>query len=134
MFNMICILLIVVSLILMTITVILVINCYRKLKNYKECVGVIINFYEGTSLASDNFGQKMISPIISYTVNGKNYEFIGNYCSTSMKVGQEIKILYNKENPAKATIKDGLYFAPIITGSLAVLFTFFLVIFCIYFF
>jgi len=39
-----------------------------------------------------------------------------------MKVGQEVKVLYNKEDNSKATIKTGIYFAPIITGGLTLLF------------
>lgn len=131
MLDMIYLLLVVVSMILLAVTVILVMNSYKKLKNYNECTGVIVKFYEATSPASADFGEKAISPVVSYTVSGKNYEFIGNYCSTSMKVGQEIKILYNKDNPAKATMKAGLYFAPIVTGALALLAIIALVIFVI---
>lgn len=131
MLDMILGLLIVVPLILLAVTVVLAVNSYKKLKKYKQCTGVIVKFYEGEPVAPDRFGEIAISPVISYTAGGKNYEFIGNYCSTSMKVGQEIQILYNEENPAKATIKTGLYFGPIVTGALTLFFASALVIFLI---
>ena len=39
-----------------------------------------------------------------------------------MRIGQKIQILYDLEDHSKATIKAGLYLAPIITGGIALLF------------
>lgn len=131
MLDLIWILLVVVPMILFVVTVTLIVNGAHKLENYTECAGIIVRFYEATSPASTDFGKKAISPVVSYTVNGRKYEFIGHYCSTSMKVGQKINILYNHEDPSKATIKKGLYVAPMITGALTLLFTLALVIFVV---
>lgn len=122
-------LLIAVPAILFAVTVALIVNCALKMKHYMKCTGVIAGFYEGTSPVGSDFGEKAISPIISYTVDGQKYELIGNYCSTMMKEGQNIDILYNKEEPSKAVIERGLYFAPAITGGLTLLSAFALIIF-----
>lgn len=132
MLNLILILLIVVSAILLTVTVILIMNSSQKLKSYRECIGTIIKFYENSSpMRVGSEAHKAISPVVSYTVNGKTYEFIGNYCSTWMKVGDKINILYNNEDHSKATIKKGLYVAPMIIGALTLLFALALVIFVV---
>lgn len=106
------------------VPVILGVNSSQKLKTYSECTGTIVRFYETTAPGKvDPDEHKTVSPVISYTVDGKNYEFIGNYYSTDMKVGQEISILYHNEDHSNATIKKGLYVAPIILGALTLLFT-----------
>lgn len=124
------VLLIFVSLILLIATVLLIINGAGKLKNYSECMGVIEGFRENKGNLQE-IGERSFSPVISYTVNGQKYEFIGDYGSTMMKVGQKISILYDQEDPSKATVKQRLYFAPIITGALTLFSTLALVIFII---
>ena len=104
--------------ILFLVTVFLVVNATRKLKNYDRCMGVIERFWERKAPASEP-GRTLISPIVSYTVNGKNYEFVGDYGSVQMKIGQEIELLCDREDPSKVTIKKGLYVAPLITGVIA---------------
>lgn len=122
----------IVPLVLLVVTVILINNANSKMKNYNECRGTIVRFYENTSqLRVSSYENKAISPVISYTVNGKTYEFIGNYYSTSMKVGQQVNVLYSKSDCSKATIKTGVFFAPIITGGLTVLFILPIVIYVI---
>lgn len=118
-----------VSAILFAITMALIVNSVYKMKHYVKCTGVIVGFYEGTSPASSDFGKKVISPVISYTAEGQKQKFIGNYCSTMMKKGQKIDILYDKKEPSKAVIQQGLYFAPAITGVLTLLSTMALIIF-----
>lgn len=114
---------IVVPAILFAVTVVLILNYYNKINRYNECTGIIVRFYENTSeLMLGAYETKAVSPVVSYSINGRTYEFTGNYYSTSMKVGQEIKILYSREDNSKATIKTGVYFAPIITGGLTFLF------------
>lgn len=110
--------------ILFVVTVVLVVNSNRKLKTYGECTGSIIGFYESIALGSGvSDSNKRISPVVSYTVDGKEYQFIGNYFSTNMKTGQEIKVMYHKAEPEKATIREGLYVAPMILGVLTLTFT-----------
>lgn len=118
--------------ILLIVTITLIVNGNNKLKNYNECTGTIVRFYENTSeLRVDAYESKAVSPVISYMVNGKNYEFIGNYYSTSMRVGQKVNVLYDKSDCTKATIKTGIYFPPIITGGLTLLFILPFIIFVI---
>ena len=54
-------------------------------------------------------------------VNGTKYYFIGNYYSTTMKVGDKIKIMYNQNNPKKATTKKGLNLAVVILGAFTII-------------
>lgn len=123
---------VIVPAVLLIVTIALVANGYNKTKKYNECTGTIVRFYENTSeLRVGSYESKSISPVISYSVSGKTYEFTGNYYSTSMKVGQEVKVLYNKEDNSKASIKTGIYFAPVITGGLALLFILPLIIYAV---
>lgn len=117
-------LLIIVTAVLYIVTGILIVNAKNKLKGFNECTGTITRFYENTSaLRVGNDARRAVSPVVSYFVNGRGYEFIGNYFSTSMKIGQPVNVLYSKDDFSKATIKTGVYIAPIITGGLAVSFT-----------
>lgn len=100
------------------VTVALIVHGTRKVKSCNECTGIIEEFHETRTPAYEP-GKVMVSPVVSYTSNGRHYEFVRNYYSTWMKVAQEITILYDSEDPSKATIKKGLYFAPMITGILA---------------
>lgn len=110
-----------VPLILMIATVGLTINGVEKKKHYLECMGVITGFYENSSaMRVDASETKAISPIVSYAVHGQSYEFVGNYYSTGMKIGDQVAVLYHEDDFSKATIKTGVYFAPLITGVLAV--------------
>ena len=112
-----------VAVILVVVTVVLSVKGSAKLKNNLECTGTIVRFYENTSqMFRGDYEHKGISPVISYTVNGQTYEFIGHYYDTTMKVGKQVKVLYDRNDCTKATIKTGVYLAPIITGSLTVLF------------
>ena len=88
-----------VPIILFVVTLLLIANGNNKIKKYNECTGTIVRFYENTSeLRVDSYETKAVSPVVSYSVNGRNYEFIGNYYSTSMKVGQDVKVIYNKKD------------------------------------
>ena len=121
-----------VPIILFVVTLILIVNGNNKMNKYNECTGTIVRFYENTSeLRVGSYETKAVSPVVSYSVNGRTYEFTGNYYSTSMKVGQEVKVLYNKEDNSKATIKTGIYFAPIITGGLTLLFILLIIIYLV---
>ena len=112
-----------VPLILLIVTVLLIVNGRKKLKKYNECKGMIIGFHKNTSeIGLNAYEHKAISPIISYVVDGERHEFVGGFYSTTMKEGKEIDVLYDKTDPSKAVVKTGVYFAPIITGALAVFF------------
>lgn len=122
---------IVVPLILFIVTVILIANSTNKMKNYETCTGVITAFDQTNAFGVDSYGKKRISPVIEYKVKGQTYQFIGNYYSTNMKVGKEVNVMYNKEDVSKATIKTGLFVAPIITGGLTLFFIIPIIIFVI---
>ncbi len=106
-----------VSLILGGVTVGLLINMSNKKKNYSECQGTIIRFYEEERPGS---ALKYISPVVEYEIYGIKYEIIGNYYSTSMKIGDKVTLLYSNDDFEKAVIKTGVFVGPIITGSLTV--------------
>lgn len=109
--------------ILWGVTIFLIMRGRNKIKNCNECMGTIVDFHITKPLFSKPGQLLAISPIVLYVVNGQRYQFYGNYYASTMKVGQEIKVLYNKYNFSKATIKTGLYFAPLVTSVLAFVFT-----------
>lgn len=122
---------IIVPLILFIVTVVLIINGVNKTKRYDECTGVIIAFRESTAYKVDSYGKKAISPIVEYQVNGHKYEFVGNFYATNMSVGKKVNVMYDKDDFTKATIKTGIYVAPIITGGLTIFFVLPIIIFVI---
>lgn len=106
---------VVVPTIFLIITIVSIIKTINYKKKYVEIEGTIVDFYENTSeIRLNQYESKAISPIIVYTVNNQQYEFVGNYYSTIMKKGNKIKIMYNPQNPKQAKIKSGLYFSSII--------------------
>lgn len=106
---------IILPVIFLVITVILMIKTIKYIKKYIEIEGIIVDFYENASeMRLNQYEHKAISPIIAYEVDKKQYEFVGNYYSTSMKKGNKIKIIYNPQNPKQVKIKSGIYFASII--------------------
>lgn len=119
--NTIFIILIVVSVILVLTTVALVGLAFNRFKNYAECEGTITGFHESSAeTAVSEYENVAISPIVEYEVNGKKYTFIGKYFSTSMKVGDKVKVAYNPSNVSEATIEKGLLFAPLVTGAISI--------------
>lgn len=119
---------------LLIITLLLIFRVFRKKHEYFECTGIITGFYENkSSLKLDSYQGKSMSPIISYLFNDIVYEFIGNFYSTNMKIGSNITILCDKKNIKKPIMKNGLIFAPLITGCLFVLFSLPIVIFLMFF-
>lgn len=119
----------IVAVVLILATFITASTSRKKLKTYSECRGVITAFntdLPGGILEDGN--TTTISPVIKYQVNGNTYEFFGKYYSTSMKVGDEVTVLYDKNDCSNAVVKKGLYVAPIITGGLGCVFTVALVI------
>lgn len=111
------------AIILSAVTVFLVVKGSDKLKSSYECEGIIIGFHkDDTSIRFNSDNNVSIAPIISYSVNDQTYEFIANYYSTTMKQGDIVKVLYDKQDFTKASIKGGTYFGPLITGILALCF------------
>lgn len=121
MLNFILILFVIISLILFIVTVVLIANHHRKLKTYDQCTGIIEGFWNRKP-PFQTARETLISPVISYTVNGEAHKFAGAYCASWMQIGQEIELLYDKKDPTKVSIKKGLYLAPIITGSITLIF------------
>lgn len=104
------------------VTIILIIKLVRRNKKYVESVGIITDFHKNTSeIRLNDYETEAISPIITYEVNGTKFEFIGNYYSTNMKVGDKIKIMYKTSNPKEVTTKKSLNFAIVILGLFTII-------------
>ncbi len=113
---------IVVPIIFLIITIILIIKLIKRNKEYIEDVGTITDFHKSTNeMRLNDYETEAISPIITYEVNGIKYDFIGNYYSTTMRIGDKIKIMYNKNNPKKVTTKKGLNLAVVILGVFTII-------------
>ena len=115
--------------VLLVVTVYLIMDTQDKLEKYCDGIGEIVGFYE----KKDMYDEEEINtyPIISYVVDGKSYEFKASYYSSTMQMGQEIPLMYAKENPSDVIIKGGLYIAPIITGSMTLVFGIVVIVFAI---
>ena len=111
----------IVPIIFLIITIILIIKLVKRNKEYVESIGTITDFYKNTSeMRLNNHETEAISPVITYEVNGTKFEFIGNYYSTTMKIGDKIKIMYKTSNPKEATTKKGLNLAVVILGTFTI--------------
>ena len=111
------------TVVLGTVSTWLLVNTRNKIKDFKETKGKIVKFYENDSeLRVGTDAVKAISPVVVYTVGEREHQFIGRYCTSSMKVGDTVGVLYDPEQPDRAVMKRGLYFAPLITGILALVF------------
>ncbi len=113
----------VVSIILLIITLFLVVHDVIKYHDANECQGTIVDFYgKSVENISDNDDGESISPVVLYEVNGKKYKLIAHYYSSNMEIGQQVDVLYDEDNHAKATLKAGLYFTPLLTGGMSLFF------------
>lgn len=111
-----------VSLILFTVMIVSFVGDTRKRNHYSECTGQIERIWKRRN-PGDDPGKTLVSPIVTYTVNGETFEFVGTSYSPKMKIGQEVVVLYEKENPSKAVLKKGLYFTSVVTGMVGLSFT-----------
>jgi len=113
----------IIPLILLIVTILFTVSGVKKNNSYVKTTGTIVSFHEERSEAriSDD-ANRMISPVITYKVNGNEYKFVGTYYTSSMKIGDSIEIMYNANNPGDASLKAGLFVVPIITGGLTLLF------------
>ena len=109
-----------VTTIFLLITAMLCIKGKKKSKNYVECTGTILRLNRRTAAGRGTEPVDEVSPVVAYEVNGQKIEFEGRYCTTSMKAGDTVSILYDPENPKKAVLKKGLLVAPLITGCLGI--------------
>lgn len=112
----------IIPIIFLIITITLIIKLIKRNKEYVEDVGTITDFHKNTNeMRLKDYETEAISPVITYEVNGTKYDFIGNYYSTTMKVGDKIKIMYNQNNPKEATTKKGLNLAVVILGTFTII-------------
>ena len=112
----------IIPIIFLIITIILVIKLVKRNKEYVEGIGIITDFHKNTNeMRLNGYETEAVSPVITYEVNGTKYDFIGNYYSTTMKVGDKIKIMYNQNNPKEATTKKGLNLAVVILGAFTII-------------
>lgn len=89
----------------------------KERRNYKVCDGIIKN----TSFTLVNF-KWMKTPIVSYTVDGKNYETTSNIgingiISFFMK-GKKVKVYYRKNNPEITSFNNN---TPIVVGTIFII-------------
>ena len=70
----------------------------------------------------DDYETTSISPVVRYTAGGQVYEFVGSYYATTMKIGDKVEVLYNRQDMSKARLNRGRYLAPIVTGAIACVF------------
>mgnify|MGYP003450318342 FL=1 len=112
------------AIILFIITIFLCVNVYKKNRKYIQCTGEIIDFEIAKSTMHMDYRgyQRKIWPIISYTIDGINYTYKGNFYSTNMRVGTKVTVFCHKEDFSKASMKGFVYFAPLITGGIAIVF------------
>lgn len=112
----------IVPIIFLIITIILIIKLIKRNKEYVEGVGTITDFHKNTNeMRLKDYETEAISPVITYEVNGTKFDFIGNYYSTTMKIGDKIKIMYNQNNPKDATTKKGLNLTVVILGAFTII-------------
>lgn len=112
----------IIPIIFLIITIILIIKLIKRNKKYVEGVGTIADFHKNTNeMRLSDYETEAVSPVITYEVNGTKFDFIGNYYSTTMKVGDKIKIMYNQNNPKDATTKKGLNLAVVILGVFTII-------------
>ena len=70
-----------------------------KMHRFTECSGSITS-YETTANAGDN--ETMYAPVYKYRAGTDYYTITGSYSSTKPKIGSDVTIYYNPENPADA--------------------------------
>lgn len=90
---------------------------HKKVKSYQETNGTIVDLLGGFG----GTGHRII-PLINYEVDGNPHEFKSDYYSTDMNIGDNITILYDKNNPDEAVVKESLYFLPSIFGFTSAVF------------
>ena len=118
------------ALLLLVITFILIARTKKAQRGCCVCMGRIVGFQRSTSeIMLDDYETKAISPVVRYSVEGRQYEFVGNYYATTMKIGDSTDVLYNRQDASRARLKKGCYLAPGITGSVAAVF---LLLFMVY--
>ena len=113
----------IIPVILIIIAVCTAISAFRKYTNSVEAEGIITELKMNTAAitrSSDN--SYMMYPVIEYDYDGTRYSFSANYATSSMRIGDRVKILIKKTDPSKAVIKQGLFVAPLIVGGLAIVF------------
>ncbi len=78
-------------------------NSYTLGKNGETTTGIVIELEESSSTEG---GCCVYSPIIEFEANGQTYTFESDNASypPAYEVGEEVKILYNTENPNNAQI------------------------------
>ena len=112
----------IIPIIFLIITIILIIKLIKRNKEYVEGVGTITDFHKNTNeMRLNDYETEAISPVITYEVNETKFDFIGNYYSTTMKIGDKIKIMYNQNNPKEATTKKRLNLAVVILGAFTII-------------
>ena len=110
-----------ITLVLLTVDILLIAKMINRKNNYIRCVGTVTKINRQQARGSDG-NKTYIYPTVSYTVNGNQYEFQGNYGSKNMTTGDNVLILYHKNDPSRATMQKALPFAVKIISLLLIIF------------
>lgn len=112
-----------VALLLLAVTFVLLSRVKKAERDSCLGEGYIVGFRHGSSeIMLDDYETTSISPVVRYTAGGQVYEFVGNYYATTMKIGDKVEVLYNRQDMSKARLNRGRYLAPIVTGAIACVF------------
>lgn len=98
----------------------LLIYSYENIKTYNEKNASYIEVNGKVSSYDykiDDDGSQLSAPIIEYVVDDNAYRLKGDYSLRPIRLGSDVVIKYNKNNPSDAIIKgDKSYILPIIVG------------------
>ena len=96
------------------------------IRKNKRCSGVVVGkitgVHEDVTTDDDGFNSYSYSPEFEYEVNGQIYHSIGNTASNKkrkIKIGGEIKVFYNPDDPSESYTKGGWMIAPLL-GAIAI--------------
>ncbi len=113
-----------IALILYGATALLLLHAKRLRSHCIPCMGTILRLEEELPIrVPSKSHHRRLVPILTYMVDGRVYETRANYYATGMRVGMQLKLLCDREDPSKAVTSGGGRVACAITGGLAVFFT-----------
>lgn len=108
------------ALLLLAVTFVLLAGAKKAERDSCKGEGYIVGFRHSSSeIMLDDYETTSISPVVRYTAGGREYEFVGSYYATTMKIGDKVEVLYDRQDASKARLSRGRYLAPIVTGAIA---------------
>ena len=89
------------------------ISRHRMKKREASYTGIATGTTIDEIIDTDNDGNEIFFPVISYTVNGFSYQIqsdTGYGGRSKVPIGAELKVRYHPEDPASVLIEKGAYF------------------------